>query len=161
MTIQLIKSNTVWGMWFAVALALITAIAYILIALGILDVGDLQVAQDGGAIVYVAAGCYLLGGLLVLLRKRWLWIVGLVINSLVILFFFYIYQFEALGPIVSHDPCHQLPDLGGTGPLHPVTIDSKAKMQRLRHRRRRYPGHNPVHLLTVIDTARHGAHMIQ
>jgi hypothetical protein len=92
MTIRSTKSNPAWGLWLAVVLALITAIAYILIALGILGVGDLQVARDGGAIVYVAAGCYLLGGLLVLLRKRWLWIVGLVINSLVILFFFNLYQ---------------------------------------------------------------------
>jgi hypothetical protein len=92
MTIRSTKSNPAWGLWLAVVLALITAIAYILIALGILGVGDLQVARDGGAIVYVAAGCYLLGGLLVPLRKRWLWIVGLVINSLVILFFFNLYQ---------------------------------------------------------------------
>ena len=84
--------NFVRAMWLALALAVVTAVAYTLIALGILGVGDLQVAEDGGAIVYVAAGCYLLGGLLILLRKRWLWIVGLVINSLVILFFFNLYQ---------------------------------------------------------------------
>jgi len=37
--------------------------------------------------VYVAAGGYLLGGLLILVRRRWLWIVGAVINALVILLF--------------------------------------------------------------------------
>ena len=37
--------------------------------------------------MYVAAGGYLLGGLLILVRRRWLWIVGAVINALVILLF--------------------------------------------------------------------------
>jgi hypothetical protein len=44
------------------------------------------------AIIYVAAGCYLLGGLLILLRRRWLLIFGAGINALVILFFFRMYQ---------------------------------------------------------------------
>ena len=86
------KLNQPRGMWLAVVLALITSLAYILISVGVLNVGDLQVAEDGGAIVYVAAGCYLVGGLLILLRKRWLWIVGVLINSLVILFFFSLYK---------------------------------------------------------------------
>jgi hypothetical protein len=90
--VQSTKPNQSRMMWLAVALALITALAYVLIALGILGVGDLQVAKDGGAIVYVAAGCYLLGGLLILLRKRWLWILGILINSLVVLFFFNLYK---------------------------------------------------------------------
>jgi hypothetical protein len=79
-------------LWLAVALAICTAVAYVLIALGLLGVGDLQVAQDGGAIVYVAAGCYLLGGLLILPRRRWLWIIGFLINAMVIMFFFKLYQ---------------------------------------------------------------------
>ena len=90
--VQSTKPNQSRMMWLAVALALITALAYVLIALGILGVGDLQVAKDGGAIVYVAAGCYLLGGLLILLRKRWLWILGILIYSLVVLFFFNLYK---------------------------------------------------------------------
>ena len=36
--------NFVRAMWLALALAVITAVAYILIALGVLGVGDLQVA---------------------------------------------------------------------------------------------------------------------
>jgi hypothetical protein len=55
-------------------------------------VGDLQVEQDGGVIIYVAAGCYLLGGLLILLRNRWLLLFGAFINAMVILFFFNMYQ---------------------------------------------------------------------
>jgi hypothetical protein len=79
-------------MWMAVALALVSAVAYVMIIWNILGVGDLQMAADGDVIVYVAAGGYLLGGLLILLRRRWLWIVGAVINALVMLFFFRLYQ---------------------------------------------------------------------
>jgi hypothetical protein len=79
-------------MWLAVTLALAAAIAYLLIARDILGVGDLQVAADGGAIIYVAAGCYLLGGLLILLRNRWLLLFGAFINAMVILFFFNLYR---------------------------------------------------------------------
>lgn len=78
--------------WIAFSLALFTALAYILIASNVLGVGDPQVAHDGGSIVYVAAGCYLLGGLLILLRNRWLLLFGAFINFLVILFFYGMYQ---------------------------------------------------------------------
>lgn len=78
--------------WLSVGLALFTALTYILIAFNLLGVGDPQVARDGGSIVYVAAGCYLLGGLLILLRNRWLLLFGAFINFMVILFFFSMYQ---------------------------------------------------------------------
>lgn len=76
----------------ALGLALFTALTYLLIAFNVLGVGDPQVARDGGAIIYVAAGCYLLGGLLILLRNRWLLLFGAFINLMVILFFFSMYQ---------------------------------------------------------------------
>lgn len=79
--------NHVRVMWLAVALAVIAAVGYILIGFNILAVGDLQTAERPATIIYVAAGSYLIGGLLILLRRRWLWIVGAVINALVILFF--------------------------------------------------------------------------
>ena len=78
-------------MWLAVALALVAAVSYLLIQLGILGVGDLKTAEGPAAIVYVAAGSYLLGALLILVRRRWLWIIGAVINALVILFFVMMY----------------------------------------------------------------------
>jgi hypothetical protein len=78
--------------WTATALAIFTSIAYVLIALGILPVGNPQVASDGGPIIYVAAGCYIVGGLLILVRRQWLWIIGVVINALVVLFYFMMYQ---------------------------------------------------------------------
>jgi hypothetical protein len=79
-------------MWLSVTLSFVSAFAYLLIVWKTLGVGDLQTAADGDVIVYVAAGGYLLGGLLILVRRRWLWIIGAVINALVILFFFRLYQ---------------------------------------------------------------------
>jgi hypothetical protein len=43
----------------------------------------------------------LIGGLLILLRRRWLWIIGAVINALVILFFVQLYQNR---PVVFFSP---------------------------------------------------------
>ena len=79
-------------LWLAVALALVTSLAYLLMAWDVLGVGDLQPDEEGGVIVYVAAACYLIGGLLILVRRRWLWIAGAVINALVMLFLFMMYQ---------------------------------------------------------------------
>jgi len=76
----------------ALALALIAALAYVLIALGVLAVGDLRPAEQPSGIVYAAAISYLVGGLLILLRRRWLWVTGALINALVIVFFFQVYQ---------------------------------------------------------------------
>jgi hypothetical protein len=87
-----LRSNSTRVTILAVGLALFTALTYVLIALKILGVGDPQAARDGGPIVFVAAGCYLLGGLLILLRNRWLLLFGAFINALVILFFFNMYQ---------------------------------------------------------------------
>jgi hypothetical protein len=79
-------------LWSAVALALITALSYILMQFNILGVGDLQMGEKPAGIIYVAAGCYLLGGLLILLRNRWLLLFGAFMNAMVILFFFNMYQ---------------------------------------------------------------------
>ncbi len=89
---QTTHTNRMPAMWFGVALALLAALAYVLIAQGILGVGDLQVAEKPEAIVYIAAACYFVGGLLILVHSRWLWTFGLVMNSLVMLFYFQMYQ---------------------------------------------------------------------
>jgi hypothetical protein len=78
-------------LWLAVGLALLAACGYLLIRWAMLGVGDLPTSEQPATIVYVAAGSYLLGGLLILLRRRWLWMVGAVINALVMLFFFMAY----------------------------------------------------------------------
>jgi hypothetical protein len=90
--VQQAYTKRVRVMWLAVGLALIAALSYMMIQLGVLGVGDLQPTEGPSAIVYVAAGSYLLGGLLILVRRRWLWIVGAVINALVILFFIMAYM---------------------------------------------------------------------
>ncbi len=87
-----LRTNSSRFTWLAVGLALVTALTYILIASNVLGVGDPQVVRDGGPIIYLAAVCYLLGGLLILLRNRWLLIFGAFINFMVILFFFSMYQ---------------------------------------------------------------------
>jgi hypothetical protein len=89
---NMLRTNSSRFTWLAVGLALFTALTYVLIALNILGVGNPQVAGDGGAIIYVAAGCYLFGGLLILLRNRWLLLFGTFTNFMVILFFFSTYQ---------------------------------------------------------------------
>ena len=90
--VQLRQTNTatVWVMWLATALALFAALSYLLIQVGLFGVGDLQTA-GAPAIPLVAAACYLIGGLLILAHRRWLWIVGAVINALVIVIFMVAY----------------------------------------------------------------------
>jgi hypothetical protein len=85
--VQQIQPNRGRVMVLAVALALIAALSYLLIQLGVLSVGNLKPSEQPATIVLMAAACYLLGGLLILAHRRWLWIVGAVINALVILFF--------------------------------------------------------------------------
>jgi hypothetical protein len=73
--------------WLAVGLSLLAAISHLLIERQLLAVGDLQAADRPTTIVLVAAACYALGGLLILVRHAWLWMVGAGVNLLVILFF--------------------------------------------------------------------------
>lgn len=75
----------------AVLFAWIAAGAYLLMAAGVLGTGGYQPEPGGEGIVLVAAGAYALGGLLVLARRRWLWIVGAVVNALVMTVFFTAY----------------------------------------------------------------------
>jgi len=79
-------------LWIAVGLAIFTALAYMLIARNVLGVGDLQMDEKPAGIIYFAAGCYVVGGLLILLRKRWLLLFCAFVNAMVILFFFNLYR---------------------------------------------------------------------
>ena len=87
-----LSTNNHRVVWIAVALALTTALAYVLMALNFLGVGDLQMDERPAGIIFTAAGCYFLGGLLILLRNRWLLLFGAFINAMVILFFLNLYQ---------------------------------------------------------------------
>jgi hypothetical protein len=75
----------------AVLLAFLAAGGYGLLAAGVLGTGGYQPEPGGEGIVVAAAAGYALGGLLLPLRRRWLWIVGAVINALVMLMFFTAY----------------------------------------------------------------------
>ncbi len=77
--------------WLVMGAAVLTAVVYLLLGWDILGAGDLTAEEGPPGIIYVAAGSYLVGGLLILLRRRWLWIMGAVINALVLLFFFTLY----------------------------------------------------------------------
>jgi len=79
-------------LWLAVGLAILTAVTYLLMVWNVLGVGDLQVDEKPAGIIYFAAGCYLVGGLLILLRNRGLLLFGAFINAMVLLFFFNLYQ---------------------------------------------------------------------
>lgn len=94
-TMPLPKARWTPVIWLAVALAIIAALAYVMIAAGWLAIGDIVPAQEGGAVIYVAAGSYLVGGLLILARRRWLWVAGVMMNALVMLFYFQMYQARA------------------------------------------------------------------
>jgi hypothetical protein len=80
---------TAKGMMFGcMVLAFIAAVFYILLASRVITASTLESKDVYRVIMYVAGGCYILGGLLILAKKRWLWIVGLVMNTLVMGFFF-------------------------------------------------------------------------
>lgn len=105
-TLQRSNTNNTRILWIAVGLAFLTALSYLLMQFNVLGVGDLQADEKPAGIIYVAAGCYLLGGLLILLRNRWLLLFGAFINAMVILFFFSMYQNRpavmfSLGGLVS------------------------------------------------------------
>ena len=76
---------------WAVAFAWLAALAYLLLALDVLGAGGLEADEGSASVVFVAAGCYAVGGLLIVLRRRWLWIAGAVMNALVLLMFFSVY----------------------------------------------------------------------
>lgn len=90
--IQSSSPNDVRMMWTAVGLASLSALSYILMELNLLGVGDLRAEEKPAGIIYIATGCYLLGGFLILLRQRGLLIFGSVINAMVMFFFFSAYH---------------------------------------------------------------------
>lgn len=69
------------------ALALVAALVYFFMGAGMLTPGNLQADEAPPGIAYIAGAGYLIGGLLILIRKRWLWVVGAVINALVVVMF--------------------------------------------------------------------------
>jgi hypothetical protein len=75
----------------SMVLAFIAAIFYFLIAINIIAVPHVSSVNGPPGWAYLSGVCYALGGILISLKKRWLWIVGLVMNTLVMGVFFTIH----------------------------------------------------------------------
>jgi hypothetical protein len=69
-------------LWLGLGLASLTAISYVLIDVGVLAVGD---AQGPSLIPFIAAGCYMIGGLLIPARRAGLWLAGVIVNAMILL----------------------------------------------------------------------------
>jgi len=79
-------------MLFCLVLALISALTYVLLILGILKAGEMMTPEGGvPAYFYIVPAGYVVGGLLILLKKRWLWIIGAIINAIPIIVFYAAY----------------------------------------------------------------------
>jgi hypothetical protein len=75
-----------------VILALIAALAYVLMGIGILTPGDLVADEETmPAFYYIMPVAYVIMGFLVLLKKRWLWIALAAVNAFTILVFYAMY----------------------------------------------------------------------
>jgi len=74
------------------ALALIAGLFYFLMGTNLLTIPSLNPEDAPPVIAFIAGTCYTAGGLLILLKKRWLWITGIILNSLVIAIFFLMYS---------------------------------------------------------------------
>jgi hypothetical protein len=72
-------------------LAVLTAVVYFLLQIDVINVPADSAGEGPKWFGFIMAGCYIVGGLLVLLKKRWVWTVGLVINTLIIVAFFIMY----------------------------------------------------------------------
>jgi hypothetical protein len=78
--------------WLCFWLAMITAVTYILLLTGVLEV-SLKANEGPPAVFYLIPVAYLVGGTVIFLKKRTLWITGAILNAVPILGFYagYIY----------------------------------------------------------------------
>ncbi len=80
-----------WIMFLCLAMALISALVYALLASGVVKVGDMSPEEGVPAFFYIVPASYAIGGFLILLKKRWLWIVGAIVNAIPIIVFYAAY----------------------------------------------------------------------
>lgn len=79
-------------MLLCLVLALTVAIIYILIGVGVLQAGDLITDVRSIPVgYYIIPAGYIIGGILIFLRERWLLITGALINGFAILVFYTAY----------------------------------------------------------------------
>jgi hypothetical protein len=67
-----------------VILALIAAAVYLLMGDSTIAVPTPNTGAAPALLISAAGDCYALGALMILVRKRWLWIAGLAVNTLVV-----------------------------------------------------------------------------
>ena len=72
-------------------LVLVAALGYGLMGIGVISPGDTGNGNAPPAFEWIMLVGYIVGGLLIFLRKRWLWITGACINAAVILGFIIMY----------------------------------------------------------------------
>jgi len=72
-------------------LALIAVVAYVLMGIGVIQPGDLQTDDTMPTFYYIIPVGYLIIGVLVLLKKRWLWITLAAFNAFTIVVFYAMY----------------------------------------------------------------------
>jgi len=77
-------------MWICFVMAMIAALAYVLMGIGVLKPGNLS---DGSMppFYYIIPAFYVAMGVVVFLRKRWLWIADVVIVAFTIAVFYAMY----------------------------------------------------------------------
>ncbi len=80
-----------WIMLSCLVLALISALVYVFLILGIFTVGDMISDEGVPAYFYIVPAGYAIGGLLILLKKRWLLMIGAVLNFIPIVVFYAAY----------------------------------------------------------------------
>ena len=78
-------------MLLCLVLAMISALAYVFLILGIFQVGDMFPEEGVPVYFFIVPAGYVIGGLLILLKKRWLWIIGAVLNFIPIMVFYMAY----------------------------------------------------------------------
>jgi hypothetical protein len=84
--------------YICAVLALIAALVYALLIMGVINAGDLSAREDAPGFFVFVPVCYAVGGFLILLKKRWLWIIGAFFNAIPILVF---YAFYAARPDIT------------------------------------------------------------
>lgn len=78
-------------MLLCLALALISALVYVFLILGIMKAGEMAPEGEVPTFFYIVPASYVIGGLLILLKKRRLWIAGAVLNIIPIVVFYAAY----------------------------------------------------------------------
>ena len=79
-------------MYFCLGLALVAALGYFLMGISVIHPGNLNGEGAPLGFDWIATGGYVVGGALILLKKRNLWITGAVINAIVIVGFYAMYH---------------------------------------------------------------------